>query len=182
MFIHTIYAHGLGKKRKTHLIPILVAAVCLIVVGFGAWAYWQKHANPLPKYIIKEISFPVFYPTSQSPVIVNKSSFKYDSSTKVLSFIVTDAGQSITVTEQATPESFVDVPQVYTTLINSLNNYSSFDSLQGQVNLTYPKQFNNMQQSAVMNAKGTLMFAHDIASDLSNAQWQQFFNDLIVVQ
>jgi hypothetical protein len=181
MILNTIYDHGLGNKRKISLVPVLIVVVCLVIVGFGLWSYLKSAHNPIPNSFRKEISFSIFYPTSQSPAIVNESSFKYDASSGVFSFIVIDADQSITVAEQASPQSFVDIPQAYTTLIDSLNNYASFDSLQGQVALTYPKDFNG-QQSAVMNAKGTLMFAHDTDRGLSNTQWQQFFNDLTTVQ
>jgi hypothetical protein len=181
MFFNPIRRYKFGSRRKVSLVPILVLAVSLIMVGFGGWLWWQNSHNPIPASFQQKINFPIFYPGSQSPAIVNKSSFKYDSNNSLFSFVVTDAGQSLIITEQATPQAFIDVPQAYATLINSLNNYYSFDSLQGQVDLTYPKEFNG-QQSAVMNAKGTLMFAHDTARGLSNTQWQHFFNDLTIVQ
>jgi hypothetical protein len=181
MLFHTVYEHRLGNRQKIRLLPVIIVIVVLVVIGITFRIYWQNAHNPIPVSFRKEISFPVFYPSDKSSVTVNRSSFKYDSSNSVFIFTVTDAGQSLTIAEQATPQSFVDVPQAYTTLVNSLNNYSSFDSLQGQVDLTYPKQFSG-QQSAVMNAKGTLMFVHDTDKRLSNSQWQHIFNNLNVIQ
>jgi hypothetical protein len=122
----------------------------------------------------------VLYPDSQSPATVKTGSIKYDAGTQVLTYIIADAGVPITISEQSTPQAFIDIPQSYATLINSLNNYASFDSLQGTVALTYPKELNG-QQSAVMNTKGTLMFAHPTNGSLSENQWKNLFNSLEVI-
>jgi hypothetical protein len=91
------------------------------------------------------------------------------------------SGKSLTFAEQSTPQNFVDIPQAYDKLIESLNSYSSFDSFYGKVDLTHPKELKG-QQSAAMNSKGTLMFIHPTNGDLSTDQWKQLFNNLSIVK
>lgn len=86
----------------------------------------------------------------------------------------------LTITQQATPSVFSDVPQYFPTLITRLNEYSSFGSIYGTVHLTKPKELNGQQQ-AVLNTSGTLMFVHP-SHNLSDDTWRRFFNGLQVVK
>lgn len=161
-----------------------IIAVCLIVVVAGAavGAYLGLHKSPLiPPAIKKQVAFVIYYPNKTSGVQVDSSSFKYDNDSKVLSFKATGYGVKMTIGEQPTPQGFIDIPQAYDKLIEDLNGYSEFGSYYGTIDLLHPKEFKG-QQSAALNAKGTLMFVHPTNGSLNKNQWQQFFNTLQLIQ
>ena len=135
---------------------------------------------PVPERIQDQLDFLVLYPSVADDVVVDKGSMKYDASTGVLSFIVQTYGVANTITQQATPESFNDIPQYYTKTVERMNGYSSFDSAIGRVDLTRPSDLGG-DQIAVMNTKGVLLFAHP-EKDLTQSQWRKIFNNMEVVK
>jgi hypothetical protein len=139
----------------------------------GVMWLWPKPL--IPKNIKNEVTSTIFLP--KSPQVANdRSTVKYDNNLKLLSFQSTVFGVHSTISEQPTPQQFVDIPETYAKVLDSWNQYSSFDSAQGTVYLTKPKN-NGNKQAAVMNSKGTLMFITP-DKDLSGDQWRQFFNSL----
>ena len=183
MIFGITYKSKLGSKLKLRMVPAIILGICLIGIVIGVMVMWhQYHHNQIPNSISKQLDFLVLYPNSpERKITAEVGSYKYDKSSKLLTFIVIDSGLNITISEQSTPQAFVDIPQSYTTLINSMNNYTSFDSLQGHVDLTMPKEFNG-QQAAVMNTKGTLMFARPTNGKLTSDQWKSFFNSIIITK
>jgi hypothetical protein len=165
---------------SSRFVPVMAILIAILLIIIGALV-WLRHLHPLPKSIRQQVNYLVFYPASDSGVAVDKSSFKYDAAQKVLSYTVSTQNRTLTVSEQPTPDAFNDVPQAYDKLVQSLGEYGSFDSLFGKVSLTRPQQLHG-QQSAVMNAKGTLLFAHPTQGELSDDEWRQLFNSLRVVK
>jgi hypothetical protein len=133
---------------------------------------------PIPGNIKQQLTSTLLVP-QDSRFIANRQSVKYDSSLKLLTFNVAAFGQQLVVSEQPTPETFVDIPQVYQKVLDGMNDYYDFDVNIGSVHLTKPPQLKG-KQAAVLNAKGTLLFAKP-GSGLTQAQWQQFFNSLAVL-
>lgn len=173
-----MYRQGATKSSK--LLKSLV--VSLAIASISTTAYLVLHKNsPVPADIKKQVSFLVYYPDKGSLALPDKTSFKYDDASKVLSYKIYLGNVSMTVAEQATPQNFVDIPEAYNKLIESLNGYKQFDSLYGTVNLTHPKEFKG-EQSAALNAKGTLMFIHPTNGKLSDDQWRQLFNNLRILK
>ena len=169
-------------RRFTSLnIKYLLTTLILIVAILGGAILWLRQAHPIPRYITSQINHIILYPDANSGVTVDTSSFKYDDANKLLSYSAKMGGTAITVSEQATPESFTDIPQAYDKFVSGLGEYGSFDSSLGKVYLTHPKDLNG-QQSAVMNTKGTLLFIHPTNGDLSDDQWRKIFNGLRVVK
>ena len=162
-----------GKKLKWYLIGI-ACLLCLMVIGsFTFWQVREHRSAPLvPANISQKVNFIIYYPGSSWQT---KTSLMTNPDL-VLTLNATQADQQFTVTEQATPEVFNDVPQYYSTLLARLNQYGSFGTLNGTVYLTLPKELNGDQQ-AVLNNNGTLVFAH-ANHKLTNDKWQRFFNDL----
>ncbi|MBW4061803.1 hypothetical protein HJC99_04515 [Candidatus Saccharibacteria bacterium] len=134
--------------------------------------------NPIPGPIKKQVTSTLLMPRGAGAV-VDRQSVKYDSAQKLLTFNVAYAGTSIVVSQQPTPDQFVDIPAVYTKLIDSLVNYQSFDTSIGTVHLTQPKQLNG-KQAAVLNTMGTLMFAKP-DKNLSDDQWRSLFNHMAAI-
>ena len=159
-----------------------MAFVALLVGGIGVYALysWHENNNPIPSSIRTKISFVIFYSKASGNITANKKTIKYDGSTKIFSYLANYNHKRITVSEQAVPTGFIDIPATYTKFIDSLNQYSSVGSVYGNVALTQPKGLNG-QQSAVMNADGTLLFAHPDSGNLSDDQWREFFNSLQMI-
>lgn len=165
--------------NRKKLIYILFSFIAVIVLGGGTYWYIQSRQS-IPPRIKKQISFVILLPQGDQSVKIDRASFKYDSNLKVLTFVVTCFGIKNTVSEEAAPDAFNDIPGYYDKLIETLNGYSTFGTVIGNVSLTRPVEFHG-DQSAVLNAKGTLLFAHPV-KDLSDSQWREFFNSLNVIK
>ena len=164
----------LPKKRYSYLIlSIIVVIITIIISGFF---FWKAASQPVPRAIQRQVSYGIFYPTDRTRYPVNKKSFRYDNQTKVLSYSLRSGSTTIAINQQATPESFTDIPQAYDKLISSLQAYASIDTVNGKLALTMPTEFKGAQ-SAVLNAKGTLLFARP-STNLSTDDWRQLFNNL----
>lgn len=174
-----------NKYRPQLSTPLVLSAGLILGAGLLVGAYYLFLYHPttsvIPKTIKKQLSFVVFYPSPDSAVTVDIKSFKYDSQAKLMSYVARFGNTPITIAEQATPQNFIDIPQAYDKLIESLSEYASFQSYYDKVSLTHPKEFNG-QQSAVMNSKGTLVFAHPTKGDLSEDQWKKLFNGFEVIR
>lgn len=85
----------------------------------------------------------------------------------------------ITFAEQSSPDSFAADPNFYPAFIQKLGGYDTFNSVNGQVDLTRPAQVN--AETGVMNTKGTLLFARS-DGDLSETNWKLLFNSLDYTQ
>jgi len=131
---------------------------------------------PIPESILQKLNFSVFYPGGHSTYKVDQNSITYSSSDKVLIFHAKSDDNDLTISEQATPDSFNDIPDYYTKLLEKLNDYKDFDSVSGKVALTRPQELKGAQ-SAVFNSRGVLMFVHP-AHDLSNDDWRKFFDSI----
>ena len=134
--------------------------------------------NPIPGPIKKQLTSTLLVPRGGGAV-VDRASVNYDRNQKLLIFNVAYVGIKLVVSQQPTPDQFVDIPDVYTKLIDGLNNYSSFDSSIGTVHLTKPTQAHGGQWG-VLNTKGTLMFVKP-DKNLTDDQWRTFFNHVVVL-
>jgi hypothetical protein len=164
-------------RPRFHWTTIGVTAFLCLAVGIGILLVVMRYqqAVPLPASIKQQVSFPVFLPTTG--VTINKSSYKFDPSQKVLSFTGSLAdGQMVTFAEQATPSSFTDIPNFYQQFLQALYDYQSFDGLDGTVHMTHPK---GAGQAVVMSAKGTLLFAR-VSQDEPQSTWRSVFNSFRV--
>jgi hypothetical protein len=152
---------------------VIVCLAALLVAGYFAF---QPH-SAIPKAVSSRASFGIFVPGNDEWT-VDTDTVRYTATSGLVSYVMHTKGNanSISVNEQATPEAFNDVPQAYDKLISSLQGYSTITSVNGKVDLTHPKELNG-GQAAVMNAKGTLMFAKPDRS-LTTEDWRRLFNQL----
>lgn len=166
-----------GKRLNTWYAKIAFLVVIVAVVAGSAWLLWPKPV--IPANIQKQLTSTLLLPQgSQYPV--NRGSVKFDPSLSLLSFKLTAFDMQISISEQPTPESFTDVPEVYQKVLGSMDNYYDFDTPTGTVYLTVPPQLNG-KQTAVENAAGTLLFAKP-SSNFGQSQWRQLFDSIAVVQ
>ena len=136
---------------------------------------WPKPL--IPKNIQSEVTSVIFVPNS--PQVVNqKGTAKYNGNLKLLSYKANVFGVNAVISEQPTPETFTDIPQVYQKVLDSWNDYEDFNVPQGTVYLTRPGG-KNATEAGVMNSKGTLLFVKP-DKDLTDTQWRQLFNSIEV--
>jgi hypothetical protein len=159
------------NKRLWWLISGVVVFGMVIII-----ALLLAPKNPIPGPIRKQLTTTLLVPNGSA--VVDRLSATYNSKEKLLIYSVAFAGTKLVVSEQPTPESFVDVPQVYLKVLEGLNNYQSFDVNVGTVHLTQPKELQG-KQAAILNTKGTLMFVKP-AKNLTDDQWRQYFNHILV--
>jgi hypothetical protein len=156
--------------------PFFIAVSGLTILGIIAIVILLvAPKNPLPSAIRKQASFAVLAPVA-GQVAVDRESAKFDTKLKLLSFNATFDGVLVVLSQQPTPESFIDIPQVYDKVIANMNEYTKFDAIIGTVHLTRPKDLGG-KQAAVINAKGTLLFAKP-DKDLTDDQWRQLFKNV----
>lgn len=158
------------------LITGLVAVFLFALIGIHIY---DTKPPIIPGTIQKQVNFPIFYPNLSQRVDIETNSFKYDKSLGQVTFIVKFASRSITFAEQTSPDSFAADPTFYNNFIEKLGGYATFDSVNGTVSLTEPAQVD--AQTAVMNAKGTLLFAKS-SGNISQNNWTLLFNSLAYTQ
>jgi hypothetical protein len=156
---------------------LAVAALAAIVIGTILYFHAQQ---PIPSNIKKQVDFLVFLPQGDESFRTDRKSFKYDANLKVMSVVISSFGIKNTISEQASPDAFNDIPGYYDKLTEKLNSYANFGTDLGTVYLTRPDELKG-KQSAIMSTKGTLMFASP-GKDLTNDQWRRFFNSLSVIK
>jgi hypothetical protein len=165
------------KRRSTvHNIVTVLAIGILLALLIGGVAYYRRSAV-VPKDISSQVNFPIFYPQPGRQILVNEASFKYDKSLQQVSFTVEYNGSNITFAEQSSPDSFSADPSFYPAFVAKLNSYANFESINGRVDLAQPTE--TKDQTAIMNAKGTLTFANaNKGSKLSENSWKRLFNSV----
>jgi hypothetical protein len=159
------------------LVLTIIVLITSSILGFKAW---QKSKVIIPPSVKKQVSFAIYWP-NKTTLTNDQTTIKYDPPNKFLSFVsTTQNGSKIIISQEATPESFTDIPKVYDKFIAGLQQYSNFDSVNGRVFLVHPKELKG-QQTAVMNAKGTLLFMRP-DKDISDDTWKQIFNNLDIIR
>ena len=155
-----------------------ITALCLVAAAIALFLF-AKNPPAIPQNIQKQVNFVIFYPQENAQTSIQKTTIKYNSQLKQISYIVNFSGRQITFAEQSSPDSFADDPNFYPKFIESLNGYATFDSINGRVDLTRPKEVKN--EAAVMNAKGTLLFAKS-NGDISEDNWKLLFNSILFIK
>lgn len=167
-------------KLPSKKIQIVILATVIVVAGI-VFVFTVVLQPVVPPGIKKQLSIAVLYP-KDSAFAIDHSSWKYDKSLGLLTYLVRDKDNNakITVSEQSSPPQFSEVPGTLDALTSKLNTYADFDSINGHAYLTHPKELKG-GQSALMNAKGTLMFAKP-DKNLSDSDWRKFFNAIDIVR
>lgn len=169
-------------RQKNHISSAKLAAVITIIIAIvfvGLIGYHQSQVSRriIPVSISHELSFSIYWPTKTSIAVGDKASIKYNPSEKLFSYTASlKDGNILTISEQPTPDTFVDVPNAYDKLIESMQKYKSFESSAGTIYLTRPVNLGG-NQAGVMNSHGVLMFVK-VAKDVTEDNWARFFNNL----
>jgi hypothetical protein len=164
--------------------PIVLAAIVLgLIIGGTVSAVLAFSQSPIPQGIRKSATFDLYYPSANPDGWrLKKDSATYTAQSRnvIMTLENSDRSNSIVFSQQATPDTFTDVPDYYQKLLDNLHQYNEFDSGIGKVTLTRPDELKG-GQSAVANTKSTLIFAHP-TKDLTNAEWANLFNKLEIVR
>jgi len=160
----------------------------IITVVGGAFVLLNIYENNtvISKQILSEANFTIFYPSIAAKTVndwqFEKDLTTYDKSSGVLTLHSRQAstGKRIVLNEQPVPGAFTDVPTQYGKMLTTLNEYNELQLGFGTVALTRPIELNG-GQAAVANKSGTLIFAKPSA-DLTDGEWQSFFEGLRIVR
>lgn len=161
---------GIVGGRLNSLLIVLV-----LVASIGGVIYFTRDTSIVPKNILSQLKFEPIVPSDSSVLWVDTTTFKYDTKSEVFSYIITTRVNTIklTVTEQATPDEIVDIPDAFDKLQNSIKPYLTFDSQFGKVAIGTPEGTKN--EVAVMNSKGVLLFISSEAK-ISEDEWREIIN------
>jgi hypothetical protein len=158
-----------------------LAIFIVVVMLLGAIAATVIILAPKPaisKTIQRQVTTTIFV-TRSARVVIDKPSVAYNDKLKLLTYAATTDGVKVVVSQQPSPTSFIDIPQVFDKVLAEMREYSKFEVAAGTVHLTRPKDLKG-KQAAVLNSKGTLMFVKP-ESDLSDDQWRQLFAAFVVL-
>ena len=156
----------------------------VLVVGLsfiaGGWLWSQQ--PKLPASVRAKVNFTVFNPSRRAGVTVVPGGYHYDDQTSSLSTttVTTTGSAKIIMSQQATPPTFAEAPQLYTEFVDKLGRFAVFKAPYGQVYLTRPANLVG-GEAAVFNARGTLLIARS-DTILNQAQWEQLFINLEIVR
>jgi hypothetical protein len=168
-----------STKKKPLFIALMVFGVMFLAADAAIGIYLLKPKPPIPKNIQSQLDFTPYLVQPGTGITIDTSSYKYDASQKGLSFIARGKEYGkLTISEQPTPQQFIDIPEVYSKLVDKLNRYGVFDNAIGTVYLTRPDG-QHTGQTAVINSKGVLMFVRS-AKDLSDDQWRKVFGSFVL--
>lgn len=164
-----------GERQRTRLPLVLSILAVLITVGITALIWEIRHQpQPISPAIEKQLNF--------SPFVVSKGSGatvlsqKYDASSQVYFFVMQRPdGQKFTVSEQASPVNFSEIPELYTKLLDGLHKYDAIETTNGTVSLAHPQPG---QSEAILNEKGVLMFVRSDSGELSNVTWKHVIESM----
>jgi hypothetical protein len=151
----------------------------LVIITVAVTAAMLLKPKPFLPPKIKSKTTSVVFVSKAPNILNNQNSVKYDDRIKLLSYQATLFGVHSVISEQPTPDSFTDIPQVYQKVLNSWKEYKNFSAPLGTVYLTRPGDQGG-KQVAVLNAKGTLMFVKP-DKDLTEDQWRQYFKSIEVI-
>ena len=96
------------RERHTRFIIICSTVVMLVLAAVGMWLFFNHTPTPsLPKKIVSETSFPLYYPTPlPDGYTLNEKSVRTEGDTVYYELRNSTKNIAITVTQQATPASF----------------------------------------------------------------------------
>jgi hypothetical protein len=158
---------------------IIITLAALVLVATALAVFYVMSRSVVPADIKDQLTFTLLVP-SHPDVDIDRSSVKYDEPLKLLSYTATAFGTPVVFSEQPSPDTFTDIPQAYDKVLEGMGEYSKFDVDSGTVHLTRPKDLKG-KQAAVLNTKGTLLFAKP-DQDLTDDEWRQLMRSLVVVR
>lgn len=162
-------------KPNRWFIAVIIAVTVMVA---GAASFYVLNPPPVfARSLVDAYPAVLLVPGKGAGEVVPQTP-SYDDKLKQITYTVQYVGASIVVSEQPTPEAFVDVPAVYDKMVETMKTYASFDTDIGKVYLTKPDNLGG-HQAAVINTKGTLLLAKT-DRDLSDAQWRSLFARYIV--
>ncbi|HEX3082173.1 MAG TPA: hypothetical protein VHQ86_02880 [Candidatus Saccharimonadia bacterium] len=160
--------------------PVVWAVIGAVLTGLlivGLVLMLRPH-SPVSDQLRKKVGFPILYPDPLDGYDLPPDTVTYDSGPGVLVLHAKKGKQDLTLSEQATPDPFNDIPDYYPKFVEQLQGYVTFDTPMGKVSLARPTQQHGAQV-AIFNGKGTLMFVKP-SKELSENEWRAFFAELVI--
>lgn len=95
------------RRRRRIIIIVSIIGVVLAAGGAGYWYFFGRSVSPLPKDVVAQATFPVYYPEKlPEGYALSADSVSGDSTAVYYTLANESTRQSVTVTMQATPPGF----------------------------------------------------------------------------
>ena len=167
---HRTKALAQWHPRLQHSVVWMVAIGVLVMGGAGTaiWAATQASggSNVLPAAVVDAASYTVYAPSTG----VMPESADYDAARQMVSYKITSPAP-VTVSMQAMPAQFQDVPGYADRFFNGLEPYKTFTSDIGKVHLTW-RVDDKSADTAVVDGGDTLLFISS-QKELSVDTWKE---------
>ena len=86
----------MSSRLRTRILISLIPVAILLLAGGGFLLYKALISNPpIPASIEKQLDFVTLYPVQEGSTTVSTTTFKYDPSAQILSFVATIDGATI---------------------------------------------------------------------------------------
>ena len=157
------------KRLLTYLLIGLMFGIVISII-----LYLTNSRGFVSKKLNDQISFSVMHPGSNSRVRTDKSSITYDPAQKYITYTGKYNSQPLTISEQSTPQQYIDIPEAFARQMDQWHESSTFISSVGTVHITRPE---HKTYTAVLNERGTLVFVTSI-TPISNEDWRQIFRSM----
>ncbi len=176
----------MGKRITVELSAkaIVVWLLVISVVGVGGWLLYQKYSSasngPIPQKIANQLDFTPMV-MGNDAANYTQASFDYanvDSSTKVLSFIITTpGGKQVTASEYPQPPQFYEIPDYKTKFLENKSEATVVTNA-GVINLSHPDK-DKGKQIGLMLENGLIIFFNPDTTNLTQSEWHDLGNNLI---
>lgn len=166
-------------KGKVFFIACMLVSAAIFPAGFFAYKAYRSSQAPFSASIRKQVTSTILYPDPEKlDYVIKRDTVKYDAESKLLSYVITSESQQLRliVSEQPSPEMFADIPETYQKFVEKLLPVVTFENKVGKVTITQPNELKG-EQSAVLNAQGTLMFVR--SKKLPEDQWRRIMAAII---
>lgn len=162
-------------KKHLFLISFISLPIALAVIFF----LLAGSTNPLPAAIKQQLSYPVIYPTASRQIIIDKSSYHYQSDQKILTYIVSYNGTKVVLSVQSAAGNSQDASLVYyqSLGLRPVGQIQTKLGLAVLVNFYATDNFASVGQDAILAKSGTLTIAHP-EKNLTFEAWKDFINNL----
>lgn len=169
-----------SRKINPPVMIAFVSSALFIAVVTAGYLYFVRDVNPIPQSIRQQLNFsPLVIPIS-APKDISSREYKFstmEDGTKVLTYIINLANDSITVTEYAQPPQFTEIADYKDRfLANVIEQYDSVQTSNGTIYLGRQSR-QDKKQVGVMLERGLLVLMSP-QDDLTKDQWRVIGDNL----
>jgi hypothetical protein len=155
-----------------------IIALTIVVIVLSVVLLQPNRPTTIDEKIIKKANFNVLAPSDYTAI--NQKSVSFDQNVGGISYSANLNDVTYAVSEQPTPDTFADSPNVYGYKLDQMRQFQDIQTSVGKITLTKPVEFGG-QVVGVSNLNGTLMFVR-ADKQLNASQWKDFYDNLELIR